>query len=156
MAGAGFGTAFLGAFRSLALLAGPTHRAGLFAAMYVVSYLANSVPAVLAGMAVPSLGLGTTATGYGLMVIALALLAMLGAARLRPSRSATGASRVGTGVFHNRAAPRVPYDSIGWRSPDVTMSRVDANTQGASTRPASRRSARKLHADPCTHNRPSR
>jgi hypothetical protein len=39
VAGTGFGAAFLGAFRSLATLAGPTQRAGLFAAMYVVSYL---------------------------------------------------------------------------------------------------------------------
>ncbi|GAA4622099.1 MFS transporter [Actinoallomurus vinaceus] len=89
VAGCGFGAAFLGAFRSLAALAGPAQRAELFAAVYVVSYLAFSVPAVLAGLAVPSLGLRATATVYGAIVIALALTAALsGAARARTARSA--------------------------------------------------------------------
>ncbi|MEV0409093.1 MFS transporter [Actinoallomurus sp. NPDC050550] len=89
VAGCGFGAAFLGAFRSLAALAGPAQRAELFAAVYVVSYLAFSVPAVLAGLAVPSLGLRATATGYGAIVIALALTAALsGAVRARAARTA--------------------------------------------------------------------
>jgi hypothetical protein len=91
VAGAGFGSAFLGAFRSLATLVGPTQRAGLFAAMYVVSYLANSMPAILAGMAVPSLGLRTVATWYGLVVIVLAALAMLGGIWPRPALPAAPA-----------------------------------------------------------------
>jgi hypothetical protein len=77
IAGAGFGTAFLGAFRSVTLLAEPAERAGLFASMYIVSYLAFSVPAVIAGEAVPPLGLRITATAYGLVVIVLALVAVL-------------------------------------------------------------------------------
>ncbi|MFD7438770.1 MFS transporter [Streptomyces sp. NPDC059861] len=75
LAGAGFGSTFLSAFRSLAALAGPKDRAKLIAAVYVVSYLALSVPAVLAGLAVPSLGLTTTTTIYGAGVVVLALLA---------------------------------------------------------------------------------
>ncbi|MFG3658702.1 MFS transporter [Streptomyces sp. NPDC047706] len=75
VAGAGFGSSFLSAFRSLAALAGPGDRAKLIAAVYVVSYLALSVPAVLAGLAVPSLGLNATATLYGAGVIVFALLA---------------------------------------------------------------------------------
>ncbi|MFD7947997.1 hypothetical protein ACFV5K_34640, partial [Streptomyces sp. NPDC059744] len=55
LAGAGFGSSFLGTFRSLASLAGPTERADLFASVYVVSYLAFSAPAVMAGIAEPSL-----------------------------------------------------------------------------------------------------
>ncbi|MGW1542102.1 MFS transporter [Streptomyces sp. NPDC002309] len=74
LAGAGFGSTFLSAFRALAALAGPTERAKLIASVYVVSYLALSVPAVLAGLAVPSLGLSTTTTIYGAGVVALALL----------------------------------------------------------------------------------
>ncbi|MEV4757269.1 MFS transporter [Micromonospora sp. NPDC049559] len=77
VAGVGFGAAFLGAFRSLAALPAPGERAELFASIYVVSYLAFSVPAVAAGMIVPRLGLGETATGYGLVVIVLGLLAAL-------------------------------------------------------------------------------
>jgi Major Facilitator Superfamily len=88
VAGCGFGTAFLGAFRSLAVLAGPAQRAELFASVYVVSYLAFSVPAVVAG-AVPSFGLRATATAYGAVVIALALMAVVsGAVRSRAARPA--------------------------------------------------------------------
>ncbi|XVQ88811.1 MFS transporter [Microbispora siamensis] len=89
VAGCGFGSAFLGAFRSLAALAGPAERAGMFASVYVVSYLAFSVPAVTAGIAVPSLGLRATATVYGCAVVVLALLAaVLGLARERAARTA--------------------------------------------------------------------
>jgi len=73
--GVGFGTAFVGAFGSVASLAGPHQRAELFAALYVLSYVAFGLPAVLAGLAVPSLGLRPTATAYGAVVIALSLLA---------------------------------------------------------------------------------
>ena len=76
VAGAGFGSAFFGAFRSLATLAGPRERAELFAAVFVVSYLAFSLPAVAAGAVVSSWGLRTTATAYGAVVVALALVAV--------------------------------------------------------------------------------
>ncbi len=73
ISGIGFGAAFLGAFRSVALLANPQDRAELFATVYIVSYLAFSVPAVLAGLLAMPLGLRTTATLYGAVVAALAL-----------------------------------------------------------------------------------
>jgi MFS family permease len=93
VAGSGFGAAFLGAFRSLAQLAEPAERAELFASIYVVSYLAFSVPAVLAGLAVPSAGLRTTATAYGVLVLVLALLAVVaGAVRRRPRPGASHAA----------------------------------------------------------------
>jgi hypothetical protein len=77
VAGLGFGATFLGALRSLAQLAAPAERAELFASIYVVSYLAFSIPAVIAGAAVASLGLLTTATAYGVVIIVLALLAAI-------------------------------------------------------------------------------
>ncbi|GAA0275152.1 MFS transporter [Cryptosporangium japonicum] len=73
VAGLGFGSGFLGALRSLAPLAAPAERGGLFGAIYTVSYLGFSVPAVIAGVLVPRVGLRETAVGYGLVVIALAL-----------------------------------------------------------------------------------
>jgi hypothetical protein len=51
IAGVGFGIAFLGAFRALTAVATPAERAGTIAVMYIVSYLAFSVPIVLAGVA---------------------------------------------------------------------------------------------------------
>jgi MFS family permease len=84
LSGIGFGAAFLGAFRSVALLATPRDRAELFATVYIVSYLAFSVPAVLAGLAAMPLGLRTTATLYGGVVAVLAVAVLpLTRARLR-------------------------------------------------------------------------
>lgn len=83
LAGAGFGPAFLGAFRSLAALAAPHERAELFAAIFVAGYLSFSVPAVVAGALAPHLGLRTTATGYGVVVVVLALVTGLRAAAHR-------------------------------------------------------------------------
>lgn len=68
VAGAGFGAAFLGAFRSLAALAGPTRRGELAATIYIAAYLAFSLPAVLAGVLTTVVGLRTTAVGYGVVV----------------------------------------------------------------------------------------
>jgi MFS family permease len=73
VAGLGFGSGFLGALRSLAPLAAPAERGGLFGAIYLVSYLGFSVPAVIAGVLIPRAGLRETAVGYGLVVIVLAL-----------------------------------------------------------------------------------
>jgi MFS family permease len=77
VAGAGFGLAFLGAFRTLSGLAQPTERAGLIAVIYIVSYLAFSIPVVVAGAAVTGAGLHDVALGYAAVV---AVLAALGAA----------------------------------------------------------------------------
>jgi hypothetical protein len=73
LAGVGFGAAFLGAFRTLAGLGRPEERAELFAAVYVISYLAFSIPAVLAGIGTNQEGLRPSATAYGAVVILLAL-----------------------------------------------------------------------------------
>lgn len=91
VAGTGFGTGFLGAFRTLASLAGPEQRAELLAAVYVANYLAFSLPAIAAGLLVPVLGLRETATGYGAMVVVLALVVLLVAAAQRVTRSRAAA-----------------------------------------------------------------
>ena len=84
VAGVGFGAAGLGAFGTMAALARPNERGAVFALVYVVSYLAFSVPAVAAGVAANVVGLGPTTTVYGGVVAALGLLAV--AARLRVRR----------------------------------------------------------------------
>ncbi|MPQ92855.1 MFS transporter [Thioclava sp. JE_KL1] len=73
IAGIGFGTCFAGVLRSLAPLAAPDERGGLFAALFTLAYSAFGVPAVLAGLAVPELGLRLTTEIYGAVIIALAL-----------------------------------------------------------------------------------
>ena len=85
MAGVGFGASFNGAMRSLVPLAAPHERAGLMASFFVLSYLAFSVPAIAAGLAVGLCGLKPTAMGYGVMLVAMALAALLAMKRWRRS-----------------------------------------------------------------------
>lgn len=79
VAGAGFGASFNAAVRSLVPVASPHERAGLMSSFFVLSYLAFSVPAILAGLAVGAFGLQATSLGYGLVLVALAFLSWLGA-----------------------------------------------------------------------------
>jgi MFS family permease len=72
VAGTGFGPAFLGAFRSVSQLAAPHQRAALISAIYVVSYLALSVPALVAGLSIGHAGLRGTALIYGGVVALVA------------------------------------------------------------------------------------
>ena len=78
IAGSGWGATFLGAMRTLGALVPAAQRGGVFATTFVISYLAFSVPAVVAGLSVHRLGLSTTVEVYGAFVIAMALLSVLG------------------------------------------------------------------------------
>jgi MFS family permease len=75
VAGMGFGPGFSGAFKTITSIAPPAERAGLIAAIYVVSYLGFSLPAIAAGIAVTHRGLLPTTNVYGAAVVALALWA---------------------------------------------------------------------------------
>ncbi len=87
IAGVGFGSGFQGAVRSVAPLARPHERAGVLSVIYVISYLAMGVPAVIAGfLVVDTGGLRPTIREYGIAVMVLAVLAGIGL--LRRSRGA--------------------------------------------------------------------
>jgi MFS family permease len=77
IAGAGFGPAFLGAFRTVSQLAEPHRRAGLISAIYVVSYLAFSIPALVAGVVISHEGLRGTSLVYGAVVAGVAAVTSL-------------------------------------------------------------------------------
>jgi MFS family permease len=79
IAGIGFGAAFSGTMRTVLPLAKTDERAGLLAAFYVEGYLSFSLPAVLAGLAVPMVGLTVAAGVYGTAVIVMALASMIAA-----------------------------------------------------------------------------
>jgi MFS family permease len=83
VAGLGFGPAFAGAFRAVTNRAPADQRAALVASVYVASYLAYSLPALAAGIAVTRYGLADTANVYGAALIALALLALALSHRLQ-------------------------------------------------------------------------
>ena len=83
IAGAGFGVGFQGALRSVLPLAEAHERGGLLSTIYVLSYLAFSLPAIAAGLLTQRFGLVPTTYGYGVMLIALALLALAGTRQQR-------------------------------------------------------------------------
>ena len=74
--GFGFGASFLGAVATITAGVTSGHRAGLLASIFVVGYLAFSIPAVAAGVTVGQIGLQRTAEVYGVVVIVLALCAV--------------------------------------------------------------------------------
>ena len=92
VAGVGFGAGFQGAIRTVLPLAAAHERAGVLSTMFVVSYLALGLPAVIAGyVVVHGGGLLTSAREYAVAVMILAALAILGLAR-RPGRSRVDAA----------------------------------------------------------------
>jgi hypothetical protein len=99
--GAGF---FLGAYRILTALADSCQRAGLVAAIFVVYYLAFSVPVVAAGVATTRFGLHQTAVGY---LAALAVLATAAAGIFLFRRRSVPA---GATQRHNQGRTSDPQD----------------------------------------------
>jgi predicted MFS family arabinose efflux permease len=84
-AGFGFGAAFLGAVATITRGVAPGHRAGLLAGIFVVGYLAFSIPAVAAGVAAGEVGLTRTVEVYAGVVALLAVLSLTGLLRARRS-----------------------------------------------------------------------
>jgi hypothetical protein len=98
VAGAGFGTAMLGALRTISARAAPGQRASLIAAFFIVSYLAFSVPVVAAGVAVTHAGLHLTALVYCtviavLVAVAAGSLIVRGRSSVPGTRSSGGTSQ---------------------------------------------------------------
>ena len=79
VAGVGFGLAVLGVNRALIPLAPPGQRAGLIAAIFIISFLGLSIPALIAGVATAHFGLHRTALAY---CVAMAVLVAVAAGSL--------------------------------------------------------------------------
>ena len=114
VAGVGFVSGFQGAIRSVLQLAPAKHRASVLSVIYVVSHLALSLPAIIAGVVVVGTGsLELTARAYGIAVFALAALAFAGLARRGQAEnrlgdccwSAGGAARRGLPVHGLKRPP---------------------------------------------------
>ncbi|MGW3360327.1 MFS transporter [Streptomyces bungoensis] len=86
IAGVGFGGSALASFGTLARIARPAERSELLSVAFVISYLAFSIPAVIAGVAATRAGLQETFVIYAATVAALCALALL-AQRLRSART---------------------------------------------------------------------
>lgn len=85
VAGAGFGAGFSAPLRILAPLAPNDKRAELFAGIFLVSYLAYGVPALVAGELIGAIGLLPTALGYTVAIAVAATVALVVQA-VRPRR----------------------------------------------------------------------
>jgi len=87
IAGVGFGAGFQGGVRTILPFAEPHERAGVLSLIFIVSYLAMGLPAVIAGVFVARHGdILATAQGFGAVVIALAALALVGSTRRRATK----------------------------------------------------------------------
>jgi MFS family permease len=132
LAGAGVGGGFQGAIRTTVPLAAPHERSGLLSTLYVVSYLAMGLPAVIGGvLVVHGGGLLPTTREYGLAVMALAALALLGLVRPRRGQAVgrsvlvasssaavpAAASPAPSSAMSDRLSERVP-DRLSDRSPE--------------------------------------
>src|SRR5260370_608548 len=94
IAGIGYTPAFSAVFRGLVPLAPPDKRAELIASIYVVAYLAFSLPAIIAGVAVTHYSLRETTYVYGLVVMVLAAMPAVSLWRRQAGpRAAVGARR---------------------------------------------------------------
>ena len=70
--GLGFGASYSGSLRTITPLAEPDERAGLFAALFTVAYLAFGVPVIIAGQLIPRVGLLSTVIGYCVVTVVVA------------------------------------------------------------------------------------
>jgi MFS family permease len=86
LTGAGFGTNFLGSIGTIMPLAKADERAELLSAFYIQSYLAFSLPAILAGFLAKSLGYQLTTDIYSTAIILVSGGGLLG---LRADRAKT-------------------------------------------------------------------
>ncbi|WP_158867465.1 MFS transporter [Leifsonia sp. AG29] len=97
VAGAGFGAGFSAMLRILAPLAPNDQRAELFAGIFLVSYLAYGVPALVAGELIAVVGLLPTALGYTVAIAVASAVALTVQARLLArTRRTTAASWAGS------------------------------------------------------------
>jgi hypothetical protein len=88
----GFGGSFAGGVRLISPLVKQHERAGVFAGVYVVAYLAFGVPVLIAGQLVNPLGLVPTVLVYGAVAVLAATAGLI--AQQRAGRAA-GPAREG-------------------------------------------------------------
>ncbi|MCF6376668.1 MFS transporter [Nocardioides KLBMP 9356] len=104
VAGVGFGAGFQAPLRLVLATAPPTGRASLISAVYVVCYVAYGLPALVAGLLVPWLGLSAVIALYGTLVVIVAALALAGPRRLTDARPSEEHAVIATA----RPGPRRP------------------------------------------------
>ncbi|MET9255849.1 MFS transporter [Streptomyces sp. NPDC003717] len=120
VAGLGFGAAFRSTVNALGEAAPADRRGQVYATMYIVSYLAFSVPALVAGLAVERFGLKPTAVAYGVLDVALVLTATA-AGIVRANRGAGGHER-----RPDAPSPPAPLTSHTFSTPRQTTHYIES------------------------------
>jgi MFS family permease len=92
IAGIAFGAAFTAALRLLFPLAAPHQRAGVVAAIYVVSYLAFGIPIVIEGQLVGPIGEIPAVASYTALTILLAVISLIAQLLIRRNARARAAA----------------------------------------------------------------
>lgn len=83
VAGVAFGASFTAALQLVIPLARPDHRAGVVAAIYVVSYTAFGLPIIIEGQLVAVIGEVPAVVGYAALTILLAFISLVARAATR-------------------------------------------------------------------------
>ncbi|MFJ5266576.1 MFS transporter [Streptomyces sp. NPDC088387] len=95
VSGIGFGASVLAGFGTLARVAKPHERGAVFALANVINYLGNSVPAVLGGIAVTTVGLRTASGIYAIAIVVITFSALaLRLNQVRGERRACASAQV--------------------------------------------------------------
>jgi MFS family permease len=100
--GIGFGASYSGSLRTITPLVELQQRAGVFAALFTVAYLAFGLPVIIAGQLIPRVGLLPTIIGYGVanvVAAAAGLVAQSFVAKRRPRRDADDPRPGGEDIF---------------------------------------------------------
>ncbi|MFC6154505.1 MFS transporter [Nocardioides yefusunii] len=81
--GVGFGGGFQGGVKVLMAVTVPSERGGTLSLLYLVAYVAFGLPTLVAGLAVPALGLGPVVDCYAALIALLAVAGLVSARTLR-------------------------------------------------------------------------
>lgn len=84
LGGFGFGTSFQGGLRMTAAVTPLESRAGVLAALYLVSYAAFGLPTIVGGLLVPQIGLSAVLSAYAGLVASLAVVGLVLNSRPQP------------------------------------------------------------------------
>lgn len=103
VAGSGWAATFLSAMDNITAATPPAMRGQVFSSVFVASYLAFSVPAVIAGIVVSHIGLRDTIIGYVGYVLAMVMIAAVFAVTVR--RRAASAARNAVDVSPSQPEP---------------------------------------------------
>jgi MFS family permease len=85
--GLGFGASLSGSLRALGPMVQAHERAGLFAAVFLVAYVAFGIPAIIAGLLIVPLGLATTVIGYAVVILLATVVGVFAQSRATNRRA---------------------------------------------------------------------